>query len=537
MYAPSPTAAVEPNTGFGPRNAFGAAYAIGAGVLLALAWMPVAASIHRFLYEDFFYYLTAAQNVLRDHVLTLDGVERTNGFHPLWLMIAVLVRSIADHDLTIHVMLTIAALLHAAQSYLVFRLVDAGGGGRIAPHAAAAFWLLNYRVIACNLCGLETPLAIFMMLATALFLVERDLARARSWPVQLGGLLVLCALSRFDLLLFGVLALAAVVLLPRFGATLRARVGAAAVAGSVLVFGLLPWFAWSLQQSATLLPNSRNAVALLSGPQFSIHAGLAENLSVLRERLFGAAWWFADTANLLGLCPWVRPQNSNISFLLIVALLGLTAVLVVRARGLAGSGMRVLLLVYAWLHLAYYATGFALLVRYMLPFCAIMIVVAFAAAGEWRERASARVRAACVLVYLVVCANAAYAGVQAWEQHQGATRTHEAHRDLLAMALWVRGHVPAQARLGAWNSGIMSYFSAHRVTNLDGVMNDHALSALEHHALERYIAQRHLDFIVDEESEVDSLMSDYGGDPGWRDQLAVVHRIGGVVLLARHGRM
>jgi hypothetical protein len=124
--------------------------------------------------------------------------------------------------------------------------------------------------------------------------------------------------------------------------------------------------------------------------------------------------------------------------------------------------------------------------------------------------------------------------VEAWEQHQGATRTHAAHRDLLEMALWVRAHVPAQARIGAWNSGIMSYFSEHRVTNLDGVMNDHALGALEHHALERYIAQRQLDFIVDIDSQVDTLMTDYGGDPTWRSQLEPVHRVGDVVLFARH---
>jgi hypothetical protein len=102
------------------------------------------------------------------------------------------------------------------------------------------------------------------------------------------------------------------------------------------------------------------------------------------------------------------------------------------------------------------------------------------------------------------------------------------------MALWVRAHVPAQARIGAWNCGIMSYFSEHRVTNLDGVMNDHALGALEHHALERYIAQRQLDFIVDIDSQVDTLMTDYGGDPTWRSQLEPVHRVGDVVLFARH---
>jgi hypothetical protein len=527
----------EPSSGFGVQRAFGVAYAVGAALLLVLAWMPINASIHRFLYEDFFYYLTAAQNVLGDHVLTLDGVERTNGFHPLWMVLSVFVRAIVDHDATIHVMLTIAALLHAAQSYLVFRLVDASGGGRISAHAAAAFWLLNYRVIACNLCGLETPLAIFMLLATWLFLLRHAHPHVRTWPVQLGGLLALCALSRFDLLLFDLIVLAAIVCLPRFGQTLRARVLSATVAASVLLFGMLPWFAWSFEQSATLLPNSRAAIALLSGRQLGLHAGLAENLSVLRERVFSAVWWFADTANLLGLSPWVRPRSSIVSFAALAALLLLSAALLVRARSQVGAGVRALLLVYAWLHLAYYAAGFMLLVRYMLPFCVVVIVIAFAVAGRWRERGSGRVRRACTLAYALLTANAAYSGVEAWRQHQGATRTHEAHRDFLAMALWVRAHVPPAARIGAWNSGIMSYFSAHRVTNLDGVMNDQALSAIEHHTLESYIGRRELDFIVDEESQVNALMTDYGGDPDWRNQLELVHRIGGVVLLARHDTM
>ncbi|MDB4977481.1 MAG: hypothetical protein JWN48_5822, partial [Myxococcaceae bacterium] len=47
------------------------------------------------------------------------------------------------------------------------------------------------------------------------------------------------------------------------------------------------------------------------------------------------------------------------------------------------------------------------------------------------------------------------------------------HEDqVLAAARWIDTHLPADARIGAWNAGQLAYFANRRVVNLDGLMND-----------------------------------------------------------------
>jgi hypothetical protein len=60
-----------------------AAAAVAAGYLgLVWAWAPAYLAL---TYDDSFYYLQIARNVARGLGPTFDGVEPTNGFHPLWL--------------------------------------------------------------------------------------------------------------------------------------------------------------------------------------------------------------------------------------------------------------------------------------------------------------------------------------------------------------------------------------------------------------------------------------------------------------------
>src|SRR5689334_15433950 len=47
-----------------------------------------------FFEDDYFYYATVADNVVRFGRLTYDGVTLTNGFHPLWQAVLTLLRLI-----------------------------------------------------------------------------------------------------------------------------------------------------------------------------------------------------------------------------------------------------------------------------------------------------------------------------------------------------------------------------------------------------------------------------------------------------------
>ncbi|HID08358.1 MAG TPA: hypothetical protein EYP10_14555, partial [Armatimonadetes bacterium] len=67
-----------------------AALFIGACLPLAWAmWQPMGYIIERFTPDDVFYYLKTAMNIAQGHGSTFDGVNRTNGYHPLWMLLLV----------------------------------------------------------------------------------------------------------------------------------------------------------------------------------------------------------------------------------------------------------------------------------------------------------------------------------------------------------------------------------------------------------------------------------------------------------------
>jgi hypothetical protein len=66
-----------------------------------------------------------------------------------------------------------------------------------------------------------------------------------------------------------------------------------------------------------------------------------------------------------------------------------------------------------------------------------------------------------------------------------------------ALARWVADHVPRDATVGAFQSGVLGYFLEQRVVNLDGVVNAEALAALEREEVFDYVLAERIDVIAD----------------------------------------
>ncbi len=503
----------------------------GVGIFpLALAWLPLDWIIHRFLYEDMFYYLGVARHILAGAGATADGTAPTNGFHPLWMLICVAAQFVAGSNWSIHVVLTVAALMHLIQGVLIFRIVSTVSSVR-AGHMAALFWLANYRVIACNLCGLETPFGVLMVLAVALFLVLSPAKPGLVWAVRLGTLLGLAILARFDLALLAVVVVLALVLFLHPNTSLSQRVKLSFVASSVTGIVLIPWFVWSLGHSKALLPNSGAALSVWGFQHIEFNGDFAGNLAILRMQLFGGSWLLSDAANLFGLWPVALPSQAKLGLLVILVLLIATAATLRATRQDGYQRWRLLFFGYAWVHLSYYWLFAVVAIRYLMPFCALMIVLVASALEPWLATVKARTRT--FSIYGGLCIIATLAGVSAWQQHQGAGRTHSGHMSLLRMAQWIPAHLAQGAILGGWNSGITSYFSERTVVNLDGVINDEAIAALRERTIDSYIAQRDIQYLVDVEGQISKFMDNYGSDPEWRGRYQLVHEIGSVQLLRR----
>ncbi len=119
--------------------------------------------------DDAYYYFKVAQNIAEGHGPTFDGINLTNGYHPLWMLVCIPIFALAQFDLILplRILLLVMAAISAITSILLFRLLRKAFPEPIAI-LAAAYWGLS--VVIHNIVtqpGMETgitALAIILML-------------------------------------------------------------------------------------------------------------------------------------------------------------------------------------------------------------------------------------------------------------------------------------------------------------------------------------------------------------------------------------
>jgi hypothetical protein len=65
-----------------------------------------ACALDRFLFEDYFYYLRVARDLVEGNGVTADVSAPTNGFHPLWMLICTAAIALVGPLHSIYVVLT-----------------------------------------------------------------------------------------------------------------------------------------------------------------------------------------------------------------------------------------------------------------------------------------------------------------------------------------------------------------------------------------------------------------------------------------------
>ncbi len=165
-----------------------------------------------FTRDDAYYYFKVAQNITEGHGSTFDGIDVTNGYHPLWMLVCIPIFSLARLDLILplRVLLLVMSGLSVATGILLYRLI----GKIFAPAlgaVAALFWVFNHHIFATlyqN--GLESGIAAFFLVLLVYKLYDFELSWRKD-PVskkQIATLAVIAMLmmfSRLDLVFFAAL--------------------------------------------------------------------------------------------------------------------------------------------------------------------------------------------------------------------------------------------------------------------------------------------------------------------------------------------
>jgi len=155
-----------------------------------------------FTRDDAYYYFKVAQNVSEGHGSTFDGINPSNGYHPLWTLVCVPIFALARFDLILplRILIFVLAGLRAATSILLYRLLKNTLSHPIAI-LGALYWAFDlYIHWTAYQQGLETGLAAFC-LVWFLYLLqrfERDRKAAPVTKAQITTLAIAATLVMFS---------------------------------------------------------------------------------------------------------------------------------------------------------------------------------------------------------------------------------------------------------------------------------------------------------------------------------------------------
>lgn len=177
------------------------------GLHLYAALLPEHSMLDWYTTDDAFYYFKVAQNIISGKGITFDGLNPTNGFQPLWMVVCVALTFLTQGDLILplRILIVLSGILHAGTSLLLFNFVKRFTHPLLAA-SAAVLWATSGSIYSSLIQGgMESSLSAFSILLL-IFLVTHPTEKPTPFWKQfligiVGGLTVLARLDNIYLVL------------------------------------------------------------------------------------------------------------------------------------------------------------------------------------------------------------------------------------------------------------------------------------------------------------------------------------------------
>jgi hypothetical protein len=427
--------------------------AITLGVIIRLwvAWQPIPVLIEKNLPDDAYYYFSIARNSIESGSVSIDGIHTTNGFHPLWWLLLLLIFRLptTSPDFPVHLALTLAAMLDglaiAGIWLITFRLTKS----KEASFFAGICYAINPVVVLQATNGLETGLTQFCLIWFWWLLVgwmdEPNDMRRMFLTGVMGGFMLL---ARNDTLFFYTIGIFAWILLTGFRRGWKFAVGAF----SITILMNIPWYLVSRWLLNSWVQDSGLAVPYAIQQRWLLNNG-AEWLPRLEEGLrqifLSYSWLRGDPTGLplfIGIGLWVFV---------------LTLLIIHWLRSRDKRSMAFLLP----------------------PIIAGAMLMLFHGGLRWYPRP---------WYFLVL--SAAFPVAAAFTI---SVQQHPWQKDFLRTSYWINENIPKGTLVGSFNAGIYSYYSGRTIVNLDGVVNHEAFLALKKKQIMPFLREKKVEYLVD----------------------------------------
>jgi len=475
---------------------------------LAIRLFPVflaPRNLVRYVADDAFYYFQISKNIATGEGVTFDGLNNTNGFHPLYVVLLLFLFRWFPNSRQgpIGAALVFLGLLNVATAWIVYAFVLALAGPWAALFASAV-WLFNPAVIYTSLQGTEASIWVFLGASSAyLWFWMRLTENEGTWTLifLLGMLMGLAFLARSEaILLFGAIGLDLFLAGQAGNLVLSVSRVALYAIGALIVVS--PWLAWNLanfgkltQTSGDIIAYHRHHVALLGT------FGLSRFVRFLKFGMGNTVYAFNRFMDLILGGRIITALYSGVVIGVLLANPGLP---------LSSFSLRdiAFLVVFIMLVLLFYG-GWLWNFQdwYFLSACfAGTIFVGIGGRVLLETHLSSTINAlmvSTILLMLVFVAIDIRTGVRGRLRNQPVM--YEAAR-------WLYDNTDKDVRIGSFNAGIIGYYSDRTVVNLDGVINNEAAAAIRRGQLLQYIREMNIKYIVDFEIGVKRYGAFMGGD-------------------------
>ena len=437
--------------------------------------------------DDSFYYFQIAHNLAEGKFSTFDGgLTRTNGYHPLWLLLITPFYWVFDKEAALFGIKAFEIMLVAGGVALVTAAARLARLPWILPFAALPMLYQRYGL----LLGLEAAVALFMLglFFLALTLYARDPAR---WKWPLAAVAFALPWVRLEYIAISLATTAALCLIERSwqdhppGAPLGARARSVLSVKAVVPFlaagaGLLVYFAYNWLVFGGIVPVSGATKAAWSQAWWEQEGGysLAQNFrEVLQIGVFDLELLVALEVCALFLLVWWLACRSRgrTDWLLLAFLVGVAGLAV---GHLAKFGQTVLT-VHPFIqeHSAWYFVPAYLMMALIVPVnCCAAVHFIRRFIGSKSPRAANILSLGIVLVGVVfLLAKADFAAPFRWvEASSNSTRTADEWAEAGYGGTQLMNRVlPEDSMVGSWDAGVIGYFSRFPVVNLDGLVNSY----------------------------------------------------------------
>lgn len=218
--------------------------------------------------DDAYYYFGVAKHIAGGDGSTFNGLDLTNGYHPLWLGVLVPVFALTEGRGALIAVAVVSSVLFIASARLLDKLGSVLGAPLAVTLSSAPLLMLGATGPSFWFSGMETGLLLLGLLALAVLFVRTNGFRSPSltwqWAFGLGGVLAATVLARLDAIFIVLLVAVLAVLAWRHWGQ-RQMLHRALALAVVPTLGLGGYLLFNQLAFGTALPVSGQAKAL-GGP-------------------------------------------------------------------------------------------------------------------------------------------------------------------------------------------------------------------------------------------------------------------------------